>query len=506
MMEIKSVRKSGMATPARLAGALALLALSLSLVAWARASQWHTGQLLEELRAEVELDANVRANAVASGINRRLLLLEGFSAFMEVMAAGQASESQMQFYVQSVFPTVDGLAALGVAPGGRIGYIYPPEQGEILGQFNLLQAANPSIARAARQARDSGNLVWVGPVEMGLGEPALLAMNAIYNEGEFWGLAVVVAEVEPLLRLVGDSGDLEIALRTGSGFLLLGDPAIWQLEPVAQPVLFSSGSWELTAIPNGGWQRAIAAELRAFQALTGLVGAGLVAIVYATVRRQLELSRVVEDKTAEAESAGEKERSRLARELHDSVSQALYGIALGAKTLRKKAEQQGGTDLLEPADYILTLAEGGLAEMRALLLGLRPEELEEQGLRLALARLGDGLTARHQIQVQADLQAEPPLTLDQKVALYRIAQEATHNTIKHARATRIEIRLAVQPEQVTLEVADNGLCFDPQNEFPGHLGLKSMHERAALLGGECEIESGPTGTRVRASMPVPSGR
>ncbi len=505
-MEIKSARIRSFWSPARLAGVAAILGLVLYVGIWQRASQWYAGQLLEELRAEVELDANVRANAVASGINRRLLLLEGFSAFMEVMAAGQASESQMQFYVQSVFSTVDGLFAMGVAPDGRVGYLYPPSSQTTLQSFNLLQAADPSVARAAQRARDQGELVWVGPVDLGLEQPVLLAMSAIYNEGNFWGLVFLVVEVEPLLALTGEPGDLELALRTDKGTLLLGDPNLRLQDPVAQNIVYSDGTWQLTAIPAGGWLNAISTELRAFQALMAVVGVGLAAAVFVALRRQLQLSQVVEDKTAEAETAGEKERSRLARELHDSVSQALYGIALGAKTLRKKAEQQGGTDLLEPADYILTLAEGGLAEMRALLLGLRPEELEEQGLRLALARLGDGLTARHQIEVRARLQREPQLTLDQKVALYRIAQEATHNTIKHAQASLIEIRLSSAEGWVTLEVTDNGRGFEPQGEFPGHLGLKSMQERAALLGGTCVVESGPAGTRVQARMPAQTER
>jgi PAS domain S-box-containing protein len=195
------------------------------------------------------------------------------------------------------------------------------------------------------------------------------------------------------------------------------------------------------------------------------------------------------------------ERQRLARELHDSVSQALYGIALGAHTARDVLENNPN-EAIEPLDYVLTLAEAGLAEMRALIFELRPESLESEGLVAALTKQAAALQARHGIVVQIDLGAEPDLPLMIKEALYRIAQEALHNILKHAQASRVGLRLIYDAARVVLEVQDDGVGFDPAQSFAGHLGLLSMGERAIRLGGRLEIESASgQGTCIRAEIP-----
>jgi PAS domain S-box-containing protein len=202
------------------------------------------------------------------------------------------------------------------------------------------------------------------------------------------------------------------------------------------------------------------------------------------------------------DKAALEERQRLARELHDSVSQALYGIALGTKTARTllmRAPDQAA----EPLDYVLSLSEAGMAEMRALIFELRPESLETEGLVAALEKQAAALEARHEVEVEAILCSEPTVSLETKEAIYRIAQEATHNTVKHARATKVKIRMECDPEWITLDVSDDGGGFDVQGDFPGHLGLRSMRERAARLGGTLEIESAPgSETRVHARIPT----
>jgi PAS domain S-box-containing protein len=196
------------------------------------------------------------------------------------------------------------------------------------------------------------------------------------------------------------------------------------------------------------------------------------------------------------------ERQRLARELHDSVSQALYGIALGAKTARKLVDQNPQL-VADPLDYVLTLAEAGLAEMRALIFELRPESLETEGLVAALEKQAAALRARHEIEVETSLCDEPGASPEVKDALYRIAQEALHNTVKHARAGSVKIEMGCVPGQITLEVTDDGVGFDAGGDFPGHLGLRSMRERAGRLGGTLELESSPGGgTVVRARIPI----
>ncbi|MGH3087458.1 MAG: PAS domain S-box protein [Rubrobacteraceae bacterium] len=197
------------------------------------------------------------------------------------------------------------------------------------------------------------------------------------------------------------------------------------------------------------------------------------------------------------------ERQRLARELHDSVSQALYGIGLGARTARtllgREAEPERVDEWLE---YVLSLAEAGLTEMRSLIFELRPESLESEGLVVALEKQAVAVEARYEIPVRMALGEEPSLPLEAKEALYRIAQEALHNTVKHARAGKVDLRLECGETGIALEVSDDGAGFDTAAPFSGRLGLKSMRERAERLGGTLRVESHPgEGAVIRVRIP-----
>jgi PAS domain S-box-containing protein len=213
---------------------------------------------------------------------------------------------------------------------------------------------------------------------------------------------------------------------------------------------------------------------------------------------------VVENNRLYAEAQGQaaiEERQRLARELHDSVSQALYGIGLGARTA-KTLLGQDPAKAVQPVEYVLQLAEAGLAEMRALIFELRPESLESEGLVAAVEKQAASLHARHRIDVNADLCGEPPIPLQIKEAVYRIVQEGLHNVVKHARATTVDLKLDCDDTAVRFDIRDNGIGFDASGEFPGHLGLQSMRERAARLGGHVAIESVPrVGSRIYGYVP-----
>lgn len=200
--------------------------------------------------------------------------------------------------------------------------------------------------------------------------------------------------------------------------------------------------------------------------------------------------------------AAVEERQRLARELHDSVSQALYGIALGAQTAQMRLENDPAK-AAEPVSYVLSLAEAGLAEMRALIFELRPESLESEGLVAAIQKQAAAVQARHGVSVTCDLGDEPTISPEAREAVYRIVQEALTNTFKHAKAGNVRVILQHPDGFIRAEVADDGVGFDPDRDYAGHLGLHSMRERAAKLGGDVNIVSSPgSGTRVIAEIPV----
>jgi signal transduction histidine kinase len=227
----------------------------------------------------------------------------------------------------------------------------------------------------------------------------------------------------------------------------------------------------------------------------------------AVLRRHIEQARRRERETrlfsAQAqELAALQERQRLARELHDSVSQALYGISLGTHTAKEALESDPG-EAIATLEYVIALAEAGLAEMRALIFELRPESLATEGVIAALTKQVDVLRTRYKLSVDAHLGEEPNLSLENKQALYRIAQETLHNIVKHARASTVLLRLGRQDGEFLLEIRDDGKGFDPTGPFPGHLGLQSIYERTTQLGGSCSIESAPAqGTSLRVHIPT----
>jgi signal transduction histidine kinase len=244
---------------------------------------------------------------------------------------------------------------------------------------------------------------------------------------------------------------------------------------------------------------------------------GLLAIIHDQPghydERHVELARTIANQAAIAienarlyeraqAAAALEERQHLARELHDSVSQALYGITLGSDAARTLLDRDPAR-VAGPLEYVRSLAESGLAEMRALIFELRPESLENEGLVAALEKQAAALRARHEIEVHTALCEEPDVPLWVKDALYRIAQEALHNTARHARAEDVGLLLERETEGILLEVRDDGIGFDPSRPFPGHLGLKSMRERAERLGGALEVESRPgKGTRILVRIPT----
>lgn len=214
----------------------------------------------------------------------------------------------------------------------------------------------------------------------------------------------------------------------------------------------------------------------------------------------LENARLYE---AVRDTAALEERQKLARELHDSVSQALYAIALNTTAAQESLKTDGSKRTARLLREVRRLSRAGMAEMRALIFELRPESLTEEGLVGALTKQTAAAQARYGVRIKLTLSREPGVPLPVKEALYRISQEALQNIIKHAHARRAEISLEQVDEALVLTVRDYGKGFDPDGPFPGHLGLRSMWERARAQGGWLDVSSAQgSGTTVRATIPI----
>lgn len=172
------------------------------------------------------------------------------------------------------------------------------------------------------------------------------------------------------------------------------------------------------------------------------------------------------------------------------------------------ALEQAGTDqagLAARLSRLRELTEGALAEMRALIFELRPDAIREEGLVAAIRKHAAGIAAREELKVLVQVRDEVALPPAVEEQLYRLAQEALSNATRHSRAQSVRIRLGSEGERVVLEIEDDGIGFDPSRPRPGHLGMRSMLQRAQALGGTLEVASQPgAGTCVRASVPLRS--
>ena len=188
------------------------------------------------------------------------------------------------------------------------------------------------------------------------------------------------------------------------------------------------------------------------------------------------------------ELAAVQERQRLARDLHDAVTQTLFSASLIAEVLPRLWERDAdeGRRRLEE---LRQLTRGALAEMRTLLLELRPAALTEVGLGDLLHQLTEAVTGRARVPIALTVESQCPLPSDVQVALYRIAQEALNNIAKHSGATQVTVVLRCQFAAVELCVRDNGRGFDLVRVSPEHLGLRIMRERAESVGATFAIES-----------------
>ncbi|UCF60837.1 MAG: hypothetical protein JSV37_13930 [Anaerolineaceae bacterium] len=271
--------------------------------------------------------------------------------------------------------------------------------------------------------------------------------------------------------------------------------------------------------------------------LVMLVGTGYVAYrlrVSGLEVRRRELEQEVESRTAElretnveleramhereraeealaevaAKAAVREERDRLARDLHDSVTQSIYSSTLLAEAGQRVVE---AGDIERTKKYLSRLGaitQQALKEMRLLVYELRPLALREVGLVGALQARLDAVERRAGVDARLMVETEPELPANIEEALYHIAQEALNNALKHATPTIVEMRLGLEgepPEQnVVLEVVDDGKGFDPEAVVDeGGLGLISMRERTEKLGGLIEIRSAlGEGTAIKVKLPV----
>lgn len=675
----------------------ALLFLSILLIFWWQASNWYADRLLREQYAEAREDVSLRGNILSAAINRRFALVEGLHAFVHTEGASSDLQYKFDTFAAGLYSSTPGIRNIALAPAGVIQLVYPIEGNESVVGYDPGQDERSEVRSDVQRALESREIILSGPIELIQGGQGLILRKAVFQDGVYWGLVNIVLDLEPIVsraELDSQISDWQYVLRDSNGNILWGSPAIFREDPAVDRIELPNSSWELAAIPKGGWQAAIHRDLVNFQASVFIVVILIASITFLIINHQTRLTLAVEARTREINQsklllerrveertkeltallevsqrvggtleikpllslilsqlkhvveysgaaistledehlvfldyqgpapreqilgqripldqpsgyrqvytqrdtviyadlwremptednsnghaddsssihfsyarswmgvplivkghfigvlrvdhvrpyrffeqdaslvrafanqaavaienarlyeqaqvlASLKERQKLARDLHDSVSQALYGIGLGARTARTILERHPDDPqaLIEPLEYLLSLSEAALVEMRALIFELRPEMLHKEGLVGILSKQAGSLRTRHGLKVSTDFSQEPDLSIEVKEDLYRVAQEAINNTIKHAHASEVAIKLRLEGNKLVLVVRDNGQGFDVERDYPGHLGLNSMRERVENLGGTLNIASSPgEGALVRACIPYP---
>ncbi|MTJ12367.1 sensor histidine kinase [Anabaena sp. UHCC 0187] len=186
--------------------------------------------------------------------------------------------------------------------------------------------------------------------------------------------------------------------------------------------------------------------------------------------------------------AVEEERNRLARDLHDSVSQTLFSVATIAETV-PRVWQRHPEIAQEKLEELAQLTQGALAEMRSLLVELRPSGLRDKSLGELLKQLTKAVQGRAKIQIITTVTGDQPLPEEVKLVFYRVTQEALNNIIKHAQSTQVDVTFQGNSEYIKLCISDNGYGFDVKDIPLGHLGIEIMKERAESISANFQLES-----------------
>jgi signal transduction histidine kinase len=368
-----------------------------------------------------------------------------------------------------------------------------------------LQAMSDAVLAIASERSVEGVLQRIVDVARGLAGARYAALGVPDGEGNFAQFVTagmtpeLVAAMGPLPRthgLLGAMLEADAPYRTPD---IRRDPRFRGWWPSQHPQMAS-----FLGVPVVSREEVIGAFY-----LTDKVGAeefgdedeDLIVMLAAHAAVALENARLYE---RSRELSAIEERNRLARDLHDSVAQKLFGIVLAAQSaatlLDRSADEARGQ-----VERLVELAQDTMVELRSLVFQLRPAAIESDGLASALAKHVEVLRRVHRVHIELDASGRVRLRPGIDEEVFKIAQEALQNALRHAGAERLEVRLREDEGGLALEVSDDGVGFDPSAPArrSRSLGLTSMEERAAALGATLRIDSAPgAGTTVSLEVPL----
>jgi nitrate/nitrite-specific signal transduction histidine kinase len=446
--------------------------------------------------------------ATSQGYSRWLLLLLALGGAVPalVIALGTGRITR---------PLVELTSAAREVAGGNLGQVIQVQTGdeleELAGQFNEMSAqlqesyANleqrvidrtreletlNELGQALTAQLDTRQVleqVYRGTVRLVDASNLFIALYDADSEMVTFTLWVSEGELSsPDVMQPADRGLTGYVLRTRTPLLIEEDVDGWLEEHGMERIGAPAYSWLGVPLVVGEQVLGVVAveshtELHSYDAqdrdvLTSIASQAAIAIQNAQLYESAQELATVE------------ERQRLARDLHDAVSQTLFSASLIAEVLPRIWESKP-EEARRRLEELRQLTRGALAEMRTLLFELRPAALVETPLGDLLRQLGEAVTGRARIPVTLEAAGECTPPPDVQVALYRIAQEGLNNVVKHADASQAVLTLLCQPGRVELSIRDDGRGFDPHDIPADHFGIGIMCERAEVVGAVLAVES-----------------
>jgi signal transduction histidine kinase len=326
---------------------------------------------------------------------------------------------------------------------------------------------------------------WALLVAVALELAFLIPMGVVHNTRSILGLPGSLLTLTVVITAVLVGWQAGLAAAIAGGVIFWATVAEFGEHSAPLTLLVSTGVWATAALIAGFLTDALRDQTRRRRSAA-------VALARAETRREQE-----------ARQATQEERARIARDLHDSVTQSLFAASLKAEALAVTSCDEDASAAAVAAD-VRRLNRGALAQMRMMLLELRGGPVERVPLQQLLRNLVEASESRASVKVALTLDERSALRPEVHEAAYRITQEALNNIVRHAKAQHAWVQLETDPSHVLLVIADDGRGFDPGAADQSRFGLRGMRERAEGTGGDLTLVSAlGEGTTVTVEWRIP---
>jgi PAS domain S-box-containing protein len=304
--------RQGWTGPRGVALVAALISGLLFGAGWYQLGRWREEQQIGQMRDDVRVALGTRSNALVLALERRLALLDGLHAFVELNLGAPDFGSKFAAFAARLRTAVPGIRDFAVARGTAYQFVYPTEGNERILGYDLLMDARPEVRADTKRALESQGIVLSGPIDFVQGGIGLIARRAVREDHAVWGLAAVVLDLKPILAEAGlerSRGDLVVAVRVRGGPAILGSDQMFTGQSVVQRIDLPDGQWEIAGRPVGGWEPELARDRQLWLASGFVLSMVPMAVVFVLTWRQ----RVRGQYQARTEALVEERTAALAR-------------------------------------------------------------------------------------------------------------------------------------------------------------------------------------------------